>query len=192
MEVNIDRVKDRFTDSTRPLPRGLGAYDATLSYNPQGISILNVTGISPFDTTFANIDQASGQVLLAGFHSQSQGPQSGPVAHSVVRLMGNAVTSYALSLNFSTIADVMGEYIAQEAPATRTYLRGDAKADGVVDIVDALFIAQYVVQLRPLSDLNAVNAASVRYDGDAGDKIDIVDALFVAQMTVALRNVNFE
>jgi len=50
-----------------------------------------------------------------------------------------------------------------------------------VDIVDALFIAQYTVGLRPSLDCFA--QADVNGDG----RVDIVDALFIGQYTVGLR-----
>jgi hypothetical protein len=56
---------------------------------------------------------------------------------------------------------------------------GDVNADGAVDIVDALLVAQYYVGLR--DDIN-VDMADVNLDG----AIDIVDALLIAQYYVGL------
>ncbi len=60
--------------------------------------------------------------------------------------------------------------------------RGDTNGNGVVDVVDALFIAQYTVGIRTLS-ASQLAAADVSGDG----QVNIVDALFVAQYTVGLR-----
>ena len=72
--------------------------------------------------------------------------------------------------------------------------RGDARSDGVINIADALFIAQYLVGLRPVctdvvdnSCLHSVNTASVRQDA-AFDEKTIADALFIAQYLVGLRD----
>ena len=62
-------------------------------------------------------------------------------------------------------------------------LCGDASGDGVVTIVDALFIAQVTVNLR--GTLACPRAADV----DGSGTVDIVDALFVSQYTVGLRAV---
>ncbi len=58
---------------------------------------------------------------------------------------------------------------------------GDVNGDGKVDIVDALFIARYAVEL-PVSNFNE-DVADVNCNG----KIDIVDALLVARKAVGLQ-----
>ncbi|MBN2441208.1 MAG: family 43 glycosylhydrolase [Spirochaetales bacterium] len=59
---------------------------------------------------------------------------------------------------------------------------GDVNADGVIDIVDALLIAQYYVDLNPA--IFNPDAADTNCD----DFIDIVDALLAAQYYVGLIN----
>jgi len=63
-----------------------------------------------------------------------------------------------------------------------------------VDIIDAMFLAQYIVGLRNLgdSDFNIVNGASVNQDGAESDKIDIIDAMYIAQYEVGIRDEYFE
>ncbi len=58
--------------------------------------------------------------------------------------------------------------------------RGDVNGNGVIDIVDALLIAQYYVGLNP-ANFNAANA-----DVNCSGGVDIVDALLVAQYYVGL------
>ena len=58
--------------------------------------------------------------------------------------------------------------------------KGDVNEDGVINIVDALMIAQYYVGLDP-SGFNSAYA-DVNSDGS----INIVDALMVAQYDVGL------
>jgi hypothetical protein len=64
----------------------------------------------------------------------------------------------------------------------------------VVNIADALFIAQYLAGSRPACTaivdtacLHSVNAASVRQDGNA-DRITIADAQFITQYLAGLRD----
>ncbi len=60
--------------------------------------------------------------------------------------------------------------------------KGDVNQDSVVNIVDALFIAQYTVETRTLT-ATQLTVADVNGDG----QVNIVDALFIAQNTVGLR-----
>ncbi|MEM3505598.1 MAG: right-handed parallel beta-helix repeat-containing protein [Archaeoglobaceae archaeon] len=63
---------------------------------------------------------------------------------------------------------------------------GDVNNDGKVSIVDALFIAQYLVGKRTL-DNASITYANVNKDA----KLSIVDALFIAQYLVGKRNAVF-
>jgi hypothetical protein len=72
--------------------------------------------------------------------------------------------------------------------------RGDARADGVVDIDDARFIAEFLAGSGPACAtmvdtgcLHSVNAASVRHD-ESADKVTIADALFIAHYLMGLRD----
>ena len=60
------------------------------------------------------------------------------------------------------------------------HMAGDVTRDGEIDIVDALFVARYVVGLS-VSNFDA-SAADVNCDG----KVDIIDALFIARKAVGL------
>jgi hypothetical protein len=59
---------------------------------------------------------------------------------------------------------------------------GDTNGDGVVDIIDALLLAQYYVDLNP-ADFVPGNA-----DTNCDGNIDIIDALLIAQYYVNLIN----
>src|SRR5512143_830644 len=71
--------------------------------------------------------------------------------------------------------------IAVPLQAQQCVFCGDVNGDGQVDIVDALFIAQNTVGLRPSL------ACSSQGDVRADQSVDIVDALFIAQFTVGTR-----
>ncbi|GEM_PF-5819240 len=70
--------------------------------------------------------------------------------------------------------------------------RGDAKANGVVSVADALFIGQYLNGLRGIGEgsgsVYAVNAASPKLDPSWPDKITVADALYVSQYVAGLRD----
>ena len=187
--VYIDRIYDPNTGLDAVIPGGVGAYEAVVTANPAGIEILSVRGVSPFDSP--SFDSGTGIFAVSGVASPAQ-PANTPVAKIVLRLVGNAVTPYDLTVEFQLIesADSPGMNVPEESSNSLTFRRGDAKEDGVVNIVDAMFLAQYTVGLRALSELNISNAASVRQDG-TGDTINIVDAMFIAQYTVGLRDNEF-
>ncbi len=65
---------------------------------------------------------------------------------------------------------------------TVTGTKGDVSGDGKVDIVDALFIAQFTVGSRTLTPEEQILG-----DVNADNKVDVVDALFIAQFTVGSR-----
>ncbi|MCX8126286.1 MAG: dockerin type I repeat-containing protein, partial [Dehalococcoidia bacterium] len=97
------------------------------------------------------------------------------------------------TVSFNQIAaSTGGQNIPEDSAKVLGFRRGDAKADGTVDIFDAMYIAQYIVGNRPLSQLSPLNAASVKHDGAYGDKIDIFDAMYIAQYIVGIRNSRFE
>lgn len=187
--VYIDRIKDPDTETTELIPGGVGSYTATATADPSGIEILGVRGVSPYDNPTFN--PGTGEFSVASVAAPEQ-PTNSPVAKLVVRLIGDCLTPYNLNITFQEIiaASDPGLNVPEENPNSSTFLRGDAKEDGVTNIVDAMFIAQYTVLLRTLSELNPINTASVKYDG-SGDTVNIVDAMFVAQYTVGLRDSEF-
>ncbi|MBN2440689.1 MAG: hypothetical protein JXJ04_05070, partial [Spirochaetales bacterium] len=69
---------------------------------------------------------------------------------------------------------------AAPTPTQTDPLRGDVDGDGTIDIIDALVVAQYSVNLDP-SPFIPGNA-----DVDCNGNIDIVDALLIAQYYVDL------
>jgi len=74
----------------------------------------------------------------------------------------------------------IGDPILTPMP-TAGCLVGDVNADGVVNIVDALFVAQYYVGTISIEIWN-----SCAWDVDRNGYIDIVDALRIAQCYVGL------
>ncbi len=70
--------------------------------------------------------------------------------------------------------------------------RGEVNCDGVVNIVDALIMAQFTVSIRtdqghcPINLIDGINPAAGDLNGDA--KVDIIDALIVAQCDAGIAN----
>ena len=110
-----------------------------------------------------------------------------------LRLIGsnNPVSGLTtVNLNLVEIIDGFGDLVVQDSPPdTRTFLRGDALANGNISISDALFIAQHLVApvFRPVGEgggeVNAVNAGSVNHDSP-NDVISLADAILIAQFLV--------
>jgi len=103
---------------------------------------------------------------------------------------------------FTGLVDKDGGSIAVDStPVIGEFRRGNARQDGIVNIADPLFVAQYLVGLRSgctalktpggagdITCMNPVNAADVVPDG----AVDIGDALFIKQHLVGLRDDRFE
>ena len=201
--VNIDRIKDPSNELTAEIPGGIGSYTATASASlhvditspdiPEGIECLDVRGVSPFDDP--TFDPITCIFSVSSVSSPLQ-PNNTPVAKVIPKLIGDCHTAYDGTIAFQIIGAASGPEmnVPEENPNSITFLRGDSSKNGVVDIFDAMFIAQYVVGQRTLDELNALNAASVKHDDEIndGDKIDIFDAMFIAQYVVGSRNAYFD
>ena len=193
VKANINRIKNTSDNATANITGGIGSYTATVSGNASSaIQFRTVYGVSPFNNpTFDNV---TGVFSVAVVASPIQASNT-TVAEVVPILTGNTTTSVNLTITFQIIsaASQPGLNVPEEHANTITLLRGNAKDnDAIVDINDALFIAQYIVGQRALGGIGALNAASVKHDGASGDKIDINDALFIAQLIVGQRNTYFQ
>ena len=91
------------------------------------------------------------------------------------------VTAIALSvLTFApAVAADDPPFSAYPPPPPGASFEGDANGDDCVNIVDAMFIAQYTVGIREF-DARAMLASDTTSDGD----VNIVDAMHIAQYTV--------
>jgi glucuronoarabinoxylan endo-1,4-beta-xylanase len=90
---------------------------------------------------------------------------------------GNAITLSNGSFSASLPANSVTTFYAGDTTVSN---RGDVDGDGDVDIGDALFVAQYYVNLAP-SPFDPVAA-----DTDCDGNVDIVDALLIARYYVRL------
>ena len=187
--VYIEGIKDTTTGLPADIPGGIGSYSATATL-PADIDLLQVRGVAPYNSPA--FDTETGVFSVSSVTTPQQ-PDHSAVAKLVVRLTGTCLSATSLGVAFQQIISATdpGLNVPEEESNSLPFLRGDARTvDGIVNIVDAMFIAQYTVGLRTLSELNPVNGASVRYD-TPGDTMNIVDAMFIAQYTVGLRNSSF-
>jgi hypothetical protein len=174
----IHRVKDVTSGETELIPGGMTGYNAILSADLAGVELVTVRGGALFPTP-----TVVGLTFSCHDISSPMQPDDTVTAKVVLRLVGDCLTPYTVTLSYEAIraADPPGLSITEDESFTYTFLRGDATGDGVVNILDALIIAQYRAGIVQLSDLKGVNAACVVHDGIPGDKINILDALAIAQ-----------
>jgi len=201
--VNIDTtidqenyvVADILLDSSENLKGGLGSYTLTFSVS-DNINVLNIFGgEAPFNTP-PNMRRIDGQIVLAAATQSSQGPQMNGLKIARLKLKLNTIAGVEQILQpislIATDALSKKEYNASILGAPLKFMRGDANKDGKVSIADSMFISQYLAGSRPRTDLNLLNAASVKIDGENGDKVSIADAMFISQYLAGLRDENFE
>jgi hypothetical protein len=172
----------------------VGAFQAKLLYDKTCLQILELRSA---EFAIGAENPVPEGTRFAGFATAGVAAEA-DLAFAVTRLVGSAVQPCTLTLEIQDLTDKFGAPLAvAPAPVVLPLRRGDARADGNVDIADALFIAQYLVGLRPacigaitIDCLHSVNAASVRQDG-VFDETAIADALFIAQYLVGLRSDTF-
>ncbi len=191
IEVKINRIKDTFSGQTTDIPGGIASYTASITSNPVGgVDLLAVRGVAPFGNPV--YFPATG--TFSAMSNLPQQPDNTTVARLVVRLSDSALTPYDLSVDFQEIVayESLDINIPGEASSYLTFVRGDSTDDGIVNIFDAMFIAQYIVGQRNLGELRPLNAASVNFGGLNGDELNIFDAMFIAQYVVGSRNDYFQ
>ena len=187
--MGILEVQDPHTDEVLTVP--VGAYNAEFYYDGSIVNVLEVRLTPPFDTGAVNIDNPGG---VTRFNGLSVEGALAPVdlAFLALRLQGSVHDQSQGTLVFAEVIDVEAETLTPTpAEISHDFRRGDARADGTVNIADALYIAQYLAVLRDLGEgldkVHPVNAASVKWDGDI-DVVDIADVLYICQYLVDLRD----
>jgi len=195
VKSTIDLIKDSITGD--PLPaRKIVSYEANITFSASLALATECRLKAPFDAGVTDCSIGSGLV-----HLQASTPVTGsgviapidPLAFVALQLIGSNDPSSGqtvVDLIFVEIRDEFGDLIAQESPPdTRTFLRGDALANGNISISDALFIGQHLVAplVRPVGEgageVNPVNAGSVNHDSP-NDVISLADAILIAQFLV--------
>jgi len=190
LNLGVDRVFDRITDEDSNV--ALESFQAQLAYDGACLNILAVRD-RDFATNSVIIDHGSG---IATFNGTATGGVPAPtdLGHALTRLIGSNQESCDATLRMIVLTDSNGNTVTAARDPARDLLRGDARADRVINIADAMFIAQGLAGLRTAcaatvdaTCLHSVNAASVRPDG-AFDRMTIADASFIARYLVGLRD----
>ena len=188
--AQVTRVIDGAGNETATL---LGSFQAQLTYDGTCINILDVRELD-FSISNLIISNPTGVTTFAG--SSSNGVLApADLAQALTSLVGGNQRECAIAFDVTSLTDQAGTALDVVSQGSSISVRrGDARADGVISIADALFIAQYLVGLRAACTdtvdttcLHSVNAASVRQDV-AADQKTIADALFIAQYLVGLRD----
>ncbi|MBI4330237.1 MAG: hypothetical protein HY673_03015, partial [Chloroflexi bacterium] len=202
IEVRVSRVFNPATGLDVAVPRGIGAFDGQAIFDRWGINILDARGAGDFaGGTSTNmqypVGSSLGTVSFAGYQTSGNPQPPAALVQLTPRLTGSSAIAYNLDVSFFTISDVLGGELRPDGAKSLSFRRGDARADGVLNMTDALYIAQSRVGIRalgldPLNNTHPVNAASVKIDDLVnGDKMDMNDALYIAQFRVNLRDASF-
>jgi hypothetical protein len=198
----ITLIRDALSEVTLP-GRLIKSYEANITYPVTGADAAIATDCilkSPFTAAPGICSIGSGVVNLqasTGVTGSGVTAPLDPLAFVSLRLLGSNDPVDGLTtveLNFVEILDDLGNPMPQVSPPdSRTFLRGDAQANGFISIGDALFIAQHIVAplFRPagegVGEVNPVNAGSVNHDSP-DDVISLADAIRIAQFLVGIRD----
>ena len=168
-------------------------YRARLTYDGTCINILEIRP-KEFSVTVNRIDDGAG---IAEFQGNALPGAAGPaeLAQVVSRTVGSSQIPCVIAVEITDLTDDGGNPIdVVPDRLTRSLLRGDALADDIVNIADALFIAQYLAGLRPECTtevnptcLHSLNAANWQHDGGF-DQVTIADAGSIAQHLLGLED----
>lgn len=170
-------------------------YNVTVNVSYKGNITLQASfpGESPFSSVPSL--SISKNIFTVDYVNVSGGDWNKTICYLPIILNGSAEETVEIATNITVIIrDSSGGEIKPNIHLSGSlqFIRGDANGDGKVNIADAMFIAQYLAGNRPLSQLNPLNAASVKHDSGGKDAITIADAMFIAQYLAGLRNSLFE
>ena len=203
-EVYIDLKPVAIFDNTIAIPmqmRTYGflkmgvAYNVTVNVSYKGNITLQAA--FPGERPFNSVPSLSifKNLFTLDYINVYGGDWNKTICYLPIILNGSAEETVEIATNVTVIIrDSSGEEIKTNIHLSGSlqFIRGDANGDGKVNIADAMFIAQYLAGNRPLSQLNPLNAASVKHDSGGKDTITIADAMFIAQYLAGLRNSLFE
>jgi len=160
----------------------LGAAYIRLHYNSEVVQVTDVTmgDLSIPELFCYNINNMIGVVNITGV--KAEGVNGDVVfANVVLEAVGELNDISPLNLEVITLKDTSGisiPYITENG-TFNIILEGDTNLDGCVNIIDAMFIAQYVVGLRNLSQSQIIYA-----DVNKDNTVNIIDAMKIAQSVV--------
>ena len=169
----------------------VGAYGLTVSYDNSLISVdsnMGTDGVDPGRDGLITVvnNENPGEIIIAGFDHSGQGPGYDLNLLTIHWTAGTTAGTSQIKLTVDILVDTdtnnifnWSSWIDGSVQIIELIL-GDVNSDDMVDIVDALLVAQHYV------DLNPENFNPDAADVDASGSIDIVDALLIAQKYVGL------
>lgn len=165
-----------------------GAVDITLTYDP---AVVNVTGVADgaMDCTYTNLEnRGDGWIRIGAVQGDNPGLDG---AFSLLNISFEPVTtgaSCALNLTVTTYRDATPNCTAMNYTvvcgtytAPSTSILGDANSDGVVDIMDASYIAKHVIGLAGYEYIDEV-AANVNGD----EIVDMSDSMYLTKHVMGM------
>ncbi len=160
----------------------VATYGIKIYFDP---AIIQVSSVAESDDGFyaaSNFDNVEGWIFATGFETNGIGPND---MQDLFDITWNAIAE-GISVIIIEVIDLTDETttiigipngISGEITVGTIYELGDVNNDGVVDIIDALLVAQYYVGVPVIIDLSV---ADVNLD----NSVNIVDALIIAQYYV--------
>ncbi len=152
-----------------------------LHYNSSVVWVTNVTAGNLGGTITYSMNNATGLTKMAWFSATGKTGDF-VFAYVTLRAVGSRGDTSPLNLDVKVLTDTAGDDIAccvDDGEFMIGLMEGDVTLDGCVNIVDAMFIAQWVVGLRTLS-ADQRTCADTFDDGN----VDISDAMHIAQWVV--------
>lgn len=191
LPIDIGDLTDPDTAEKIKPNKGIKEFSGEVNFG-QGMSMLGGRkgGANFNDPTMNN---SAGKTSFSGSSkNQAKHDTETRIAKLVPRLTGAKDALIEIVLNLHSVVEGDEESdMEEEAPTSLFFRRGAARGRDSSNITDALFIAQYLAGLRNDSELNLLNAASIKPDSGNGDKVAITDALYLAQFLAGLRDSNF-
>jgi len=151
-----------------------------LHYNSSVVWVANVTNGDLGNVTYS-MDNATGLTKMAWF-SATGNTGDFVFAYVTLKAVGSRGETSPLNLEVKVLTDTAGDDIAccvDDGVFRIGLMEGDVTLDGHVTIVDAMFIAQWVIGSRTLS-ADQLECADTFDDGSP----DIADAMHIAQWVV--------
>jgi hypothetical protein len=152
-----------------------------LHYNSSVVWVTNVTAGNLGGTITYSMNNATGLTKMAWFSATGKTGDF-VFAYVTLKAVGSRGETSPLNLDVQVLTDTAGDDIAccvDDGVFMIGLMEGDVTLDGCVNIVDAMFIAQWVVGLRTLS-ADQLTCADTFDDGSP----DIADAMHIAQWVV--------
>jgi len=161
-----------------------GAVDISLSYDPEIVRVVG-TVEGEMDCTYTN-DQVAGVLRVGAIQGDNPGLDSFTVLNVNFEPVGVS-GSCSLDLSVTTLKDATpaGDTITYTVSAGRysfvAFVNGDVNDDSVVDIVDANYLAKYIIGIVGYETINEA-AADVNGDG----MVDMADPMYLTKHVMGL------